>query len=756
MGKHPIIANGEIYAEPLSKALGGGPKQMPRDYLDAKRRIINALDGLTQDIAAGKELFLDERIICVRLEPKFEAKSYMPSTLINEMSSGSSRIVGGRKYTILDDESGASAKLYFIRTTDSGINQLKTTLQNGNRDNVGQWQQEIRSIHTINLLEPNEKIMGFSDSWRSGTVEFVLHPLPSSTENEIAEFFKYSDIKISNARIKTYSDGITFISAFCTNENIQRIKRYNPLRAIHPMGSISITPIRNVVGSHCPAVYPSSFRPNINIGVFDGGADASLPLLNGYVTEIDGSSEPALPELIEHGSGVCSTILHGSLVGKSGTDILEPPCVCINCYRVLPIHDYRDYDLYEVIDFIETTVPSSQETKLYNLSIGPVGAIVDDSISRFTYALDKLAYDVPEGAENPLFVIAVGNDGELPPTFNRIQSPSDIVNGLGVGAYTYNVNGEKTPASYSCVGPGREGAKTKPDLLDFGGSLDHPFIVPSLDHTSLCATAGTSFAAPMVTGKIGKLMAMSNRVSPHMGRTLLIHNAEVDKSIRLNNQGFGFCTENTSDILECTDKNVTVMYSGIILPTQFLSLPIFAPHINEMHGKVSISWTVSVVVAPYSNDPDAYTNNCLEDVFTPHSMIFNFTKRGAATQRINLLDETKIPLVKQLIDSGYKQSSVPVSHPAKRRWDEDDLRSVDLKWDTMIHKDITMRSSSLFNPTLTLHALGRNGFDTERIRYNVVITIKAPRYEGSLYDAILQTYQNLTPIEIRNISRLTV
>lgn len=62
----------------------------------------------------------------------------------------------------------------------------------------------------------------------------------------------------------------------------------------------------------------------------------------------------------------------------------------------------------------------------------------------------------------------------------------------------------------------------------------------------------------------------------------------------------------------------------------------------------------------------------------------------------------------------------------------------------------------LFNPTLTLHALGRNGFDTERIRYNVVITIKAPRYKGSLYDAILQTYQNLTPIEIRNINRLTV
>lgn len=756
MGKHPIIANGEINAEPVSKALGGGPKQMPRGYFEAKQRIINALDVLTQDIAEGEEVFLDERIICIRLEPKFEAKSYIPSALINAMSSGSSKIVGGRKYTVYGDERELSAKLYFVRTTDSGINQLKATLQNGDRDNVEQWQQQIRSIHTINLLKPDEKIMGFADDWQAGTVEFVLHPLPSSTEDEISAFFIHSGINADNARIKTYDDGITFISASCTSENVQRVKEYNPLRAVHPMGSISVTPMRNVAGSLCPSVHPSSAKPDIHIGVFDGGADDSHPLLNGYVTAVDGSTEPAMHELLEHGTGVCSTILYGNLAGKKGSDVLDPPCVSVVCYRVLPIHDYHDYDLYEVIDFIENVVPNSQETKLYNLSIGPVGAIVDDSISRFTYALDKLAYEVPDGIENPLFVVAVGNDGELPPTFNRIQSPSDIVNGLGVGAYTYDANGKKAPTSYSCVGPGREGAKTKPDLLDFGGSLDHPFIVPSLDHTSLCATAGTSFSAPMVTGKIGKLMAMSTCVSPHMGRTLLIHNAEIDNSIPKDNQGFGFCAENVSDILECTDKHVTIMYSGIILPSQFLSLPIFAPRINEMHGNVSITWTVSVVVAPYANDPDAYTNNCLEDVFAPHSMTFNFTKSGMAPQKINLLDDAKIPLVRNLIDSGYKQSSVPVSHPAKRVWDEDDLRAVDLKWDTIIHKGVSMRSSSLFNPTLTLHALGRNGFETEKIRYNVVVSIDAPRYEGSLYDSILQTYQNLTPIEIRNINRLIV
>ena len=36
---------------------------MPRGYFEAKQRIINALDVLTQDIAEGEEVFLDERII---------------------------------------------------------------------------------------------------------------------------------------------------------------------------------------------------------------------------------------------------------------------------------------------------------------------------------------------------------------------------------------------------------------------------------------------------------------------------------------------------------------------------------------------------------------------------------------------------------------------------------------------------------------------------------------------------------------------
>jgi len=754
--KHPIIAHGELYAEPVSKPLGGGKKEMPREYTEAKQRVINDLEILTESIADSNEVFMNEKIICIRLEPKFEAKSYMPTSLIDAMSDGNTQIVGGRKYTIPDNESEVLAKLYFIRTTDSGINQLKTTLQEGTRDHVEYWKNQIQSIYAIDLLKSDEKVMGFYDDWKDGTVEFVLHPLPSCTNDEVHEFLSLCDINKDDAHIKTYEDGITFISASCTAEVIRKAKEFNPLRAVHPLGSVNIKPIRCIAGSSCPTVLSVNQKPAVRIGVFDGGADDSIPLLKGYVTAIDGTAEPAMPELLEHGSGVCSAILHGNLAGKVSTDVLEAPCVAIDCYRVMPLKDDCDYDLYEIIDLIESVVPGAVNTRLFNLSFGPAGAIIDDSISRFTYALDKLAYEVPDGGDNPLFVVAAGNDGDLPPIFNRIQAPSDIVNGLGIGAYTYDVSNRKIRAEYSCVGPGREGGKTKPDLLEFGGSIDRPFVIPSLDHKSLAATAGTSFASPLITGKIGKLMAMSDSISPHLGRVLLIHNASIDPIIPKIYQGFGFCSENISDILECSDSRVTIMYNGIIFPTQFLSLPIFAPRINEMSGNVSISWTVAVVVDPYSNDPDAYTNNCVEDVFSPHSMVYNFYKRGKGQKTINILDESNIPLVKRLLNDGYRQSATPVSHAAKKVWDEEDLRATDLKWDTVIHKNVSMRSRSLFNPTLTLHAIGRNGFEAKGIKYFVAITVDAPKYKGSLYDAVLQTYQNLTPIEIRNIYRLTV
>ena len=90
----------------------------------------------------------------------------------------------------------------------------------------------------------------------------------------------------------------------------------------------------------------------------------------------------------------------------------------------------------------------------------------------------------------------------------------------------------------------------------------------------------------------------------------------------------------------------------------------------------------------------------------------------------------------------------------KKNFAEADLRNKDFKWDTIIRKEQTMRCSSLLNPFISLHAIGRDEFEHEKIRYFVVITVDVPKFRGSLYDNIIQKYNNLTPIQIQNVNRV--
>lgn len=758
--KHPIIAHGELYVEPITKKGGGGDKKIPHEYAIAKQRIISDIDRIFNVINEKREIFLEEKIICVRMEPKFEAKSYVPTQLLTDDSMS---FVGGRKYTFTDESLGEqAAKLYFIKTDESGIHKIKETLSHGTKDRVEAWRDQLGSIHSMDLLLPEEKIMGFPAEWENGTVEIVLHPMQNEHQQMLSLFYSTSEIPIENTRVKTYEDGLTFISAKCGREEIEKLKRLNPLRAIHPLGHVGITPVRMLSGGAAPQLIQSDKKSMITVGVFDGGADDSLPLLKGYVNAVDCVSTTPKADYLSHGNAVCGVVLHGNLAGKGKLDTIPTPCVSVECFRVLPIHDQHDFELYEAIDAIENIVGSRSDIKLYNLSFGPIGAIVDDSINRFTYVLDRLTYEVPENEINPLFCVAVGNDGELMEPLNRIQSPSDLVNGLGIGSYTYNTDGTKTRASYSCIGNGREGAKIKPDFLEFGGSMDRPFVLVGSQANTLAMSAGTSFASPLSVNKIGRLMAQSENVIPHIGRTLLIHNSSVDEILSQEEQGHGYCHEDAADILLCDDKKVTILYAGTLEPSQTVHLPIFSPKINAVKGMVNISWTITTIVAPYVNDPDAYTNNCIEDVFVPHDMTFNFykkdprTRKITSTKKLNLFKPEDVNKAKVLIDEGYSRSDFPASHSTKHSWNESDLRATEFKWDTVIKKKQRMRGSSLLNPALTLHAIDRNGFTADNIQYYAAITIEAPKYVGSLYDTVLQTYQNLAPIEIRNVNRIMI
>ena len=600
--------------------------------------------------------------------------------------------------------------------------------------------------------------MGFSDSWEEGIVEVVIHPLGEDGGKVVDGFFDVVKIKKSDAVVRTYDDGLTFVCMHMDRESMALAQKYNPLRSIKPMRDDWEEQIRvSSMVAPAPKLPDTIMKSSIKVGVFDGGVQSGTKLLDPYVDNYDMVRAEPTEASLDHGANVCGAVLYGmGLAGKMETDTVDNPVVSVESFRVFPAaktdNPEADYQMYTTIDIIEKVVTERPDIRVYNLSFGPKGAIIDDEINRFTYVCDRLSYAVDDGEINPLFCIAAGNDGTLESPFNRVQSPADMVNGLAVGAYTLSPLNDKYRAPYSCVGPGREGAKIKPDILEFGGYTDRPFISTKSGNL-IMGTAGTSLAAPVVAGKIGRLMAASDQIVPHLGRALLIHSAESQGLEGTVENGFGFCSDGVEDILNCSDNKVTILYEGEITSSATVKLPIFAPGISEIHGNADIKWTICTVVNPNINDPDAYTNNCIEDTFYPNDMRFPF-RNGTTEKKLNLLKDADIVVARELIKEGYIKSELPVSKPAKKHFAEADLRNSDFKWDTIIRKDVRMRCSSLLNPFISLHAIGRDENEHEKIKYFVVITIDIPNFKGSLYDQILQTYDNLLPIQIQNVNRI--
>lgn len=771
----PIIAHGESYIQAIVRPNSGGPKKRPHTYEEARENILRDINSIFTAIDKDPELYLDEKVICVRMEPKFDAKSYTPSAMLR--ASESMEIVGGRRYKLEpkepdisscesiasieprpneDDTEPRDAKLYFVRTTSQGIRDFRNTLENGSNDEVVAWRNEVMSIHSFDLLEPKEKIQGFDESWESGPVEVVLHPFGSDRDKAVEMFCSVAAIDLKDVEVRSYANGVTFIAVRLTKEAAQRVSRMNPLRTMHPLGRVNIEPMRKGFTAPAPQVQAGSALPLVRVGVFDGGCNPTVPLLSGFVTAHDCVPSPTVQDYIDHGGAVCGAILHGELSGKNANDVLPLPKVGVDCFRVLPATDPNDFELYEAIDAIEQIVPSHPEINLYNISFGPTGPILDDDISRFTYSLDTLASDTDENHEGPLFTIAVGNDGEMPEPFNRVQSPADLVNGLSVGAYAYNSAGERVRASYSCIGPGREGAKIKPDLLEFGGDLNKPFIVADMGGNLLTATAGTSFASPLVVHKLSKMLAQSEDITPHMARMLMLHYADHGDSQSQEEYGFGISPESAHDCLCCEENSVTSLYQGTLRPTELVSLPIFAPSIGEASGLVTVRWTIVAICSVDPNDTDEYTASCIQDTFVPHEMKYSFHKEGAGSKTLDLSIPGNAVEAAALLNQGYKKSCLPTSVSATPYWEESDLRANDFKWDTVISKHKRMRSSSLLQPSLTLQSIFRTNNNPDALtKFYAAVTVDAPGYPGSLYTSTLQQYQSLTPIRLRIQSRLT-
>lgn len=720
MIKMPILTKGKEMAEVITKKIFPGDKTVfPRNYEVAKKEIIIDLNKIEENISKEEDIFEEEFVITVRMFHQYIAKSYAPE----QLESKRSEIVGARNFINKNEE---ISKLYFLKTTFEELRNLKKKLNSLKVSK--EFQNTIMRVEKIDLLTSEEKVLGFEKEWTKGRVEIVLHPT-AETQNLIK---KLKDNLVNDFLIKRYENGPTFISVKIDLNELQILSKYNIIRTIHPLRSINLPVFRNEHSFYIPKKNFNFFPPKTKIGIFDGGVNEKCELLKGLVNQIECVEDIENTEDIFHGTIVSSAALYGSL-DLNKKEITECPKVGIEHFRVFPIKNL-DYDLYEIIDIVEKIVPEYKNIKVYNISFGPPGPILDDSISRFTYSLDKLAYE-----EDVLFTVAVGNDGQN--ILNRIQAPSDLVNGLGVGAYTYDETGLKR-APYSCIGEGREGSKVKPDLLAFGGCNNHPFYGISSTGNGSELVAGTSFASPIVAGLAGKMLSMSEDLTPQTIKSLLILNSIGPKS---KENGFGFIEKNEEEILNCSEKEVVILYNGKIEPKKYIKLKIPYPKI-EYKGNVKIEFVISMATPINPYDTDGYTSNCIEDTFYPHKDKYEFFK-GKTKKTINIEDNKE--LIEELLQNGFTKPKFPKSRSGEMYKTEKERRQ-EFKWDTVVKREFSLKGNSLKNPFIILHAMERNIKENNQpIIYALSVKIKVKKYSGNLYSDIRTQYPNLLPLRVK-------
>ena len=436
--KRPILAKGEEYIT-IYKEHNGFPTKDNRPSFDvARNRLRGEIDSIIEKIdETNQEYLMEDIVLTMKIDIDYSAKTYHPSSLIAKINAED---IGSKKWTkkekVKDKEKIKIGKEIFIKINKNNLQEFARNLQSENYFNKIQ-KDNIRSIEELYFDDHEELIRNFKQNWNQGQVEFVLHPFGNKSNNVKEEFFKLLQKyggDINKVKFKQYDSGITFVSAILNKKILKEIIKFNPIRTVHPIEFRQLPTIRSLgYQFQLPKPPKEKATSSISLGIFDGGINDNNPYFSGFVEEYNLVTTQKEENSVSHGSGVAGAALWGNLAKYNSNDILPIPKINVKSFRVLPLNDSMDIDLYEAIDLIEEEVPKHQDIKVYNLSFGPYGPIEDDCISRFTYALDRLSKD-----GDKLFVVAVGNDGELPDELGRIQSPADGVNCLGVGAYTKN------------------------------------------------------------------------------------------------------------------------------------------------------------------------------------------------------------------------------------------------------------------------------------------------------------------------------
>lgn len=734
--KNYLLGYGERLAERLDPPKTNPSKKNPYTFAEAKTRLGSRLSAVTEDVDLLPDGACphDEAVAVMTLHPAYLAKSYFPTELLNVVGL---EAIGSRTQKIIPDK---GAKLLRQKKDDNGKKERPEPVSSptaeifiaGRRDRFRTWAAQLNNwseqrqgaaelvrIENVYLAPPENRLRLVQSDSDAPLLEVVLHASADYVIEGFRDYMRTLDIRINLDR-RFQVDGLCFLAARVPRDRHVEMAKYSFLRVARQMPKLRqlrpATPVRSFNVSGFPLSLPKKgpINADLRVAIFDGGIPSGTNLDRWVNRKKASKIEAADPDSQGHGLGVTSAVLFGQI--EDG-EPLPQPFTKVDHYRVIDENTQDpEGNYYDVLERI-TTVLSQNQYDFVNLSLGPEVAFDDNEVHLWTLKLDQLF------ANGKTFVtVAAGNTGEddLVSGVARIQSPSDAVNVVGVGACD-SLGKKWKRAPYSSLGPGRTPGIMKPDLLAFGGSRREPFWILDSTPGQAVPIAGTSFASPLaLRTALGIRTYLGSIVQPIALKALLVHHSE-DAGHHCHEVGWGRIPGQIEELITCGPGKVHVLYQGTLEAGKYLRARIPVPSV-AMDGKVEISATFCYATETDPQDTVTYTRAGLEIKFRP-----NKSKRTPQNGKIPTHPDT-VPF--------FQQKSLYSS--------EEELRRDAHQWETSLKRTRAFLGSSLNDPVFDIHYNARKGGSLYKgakpIPYALVVTVYAKNVPD-LYDKVSQRYR---------------
>lgn len=604
------------------KNIGGGKNKFFCEVnQELQTKIINEFDGLLDyyaDVFEESELIPAVGKIVVKNEAV--AKSHKPNSLCRECE-----IIG----------SGSLGEI-FIKVTKSSIEKTKelvsklpskefeanmTTIEKivpiYSEDKISDSLYFIEKNSRFDEIKKDIKIKLFDfndDLYDSQIMHYVLSKLSDLGLSETSEVITYGNrIKYLKVEASSFNDVI-------------EISKINGVKSVDffPNYSLSINNEYNVGDDF---ILPSieEVESEIIVGIIDSGISEENENLNKYVI----SREEYVPKKYQnrsHGTFVASTIQYGNIL--NGIETSNNRRFKFVDIVAIPNSDkeYGDTDTLNEIDLMSIIEESMKKysgyVKIWNLSLG-TSKICTDSMSDLA-----IFFDYIQDEYGVQFIVACGNYDELPqrtwpPTndlgeSDRVTSPADSVRSISVGSLAYyesenSIVKSNQPSSFSRRGPGANFI-VKPDVVDYGGNWclngDSNVYMKGLDESGrITSNIGTSFSAPRISQKIASVYEDMIEKDLFLAKALIIHSARlnakelIDDNDLKNYYGFGMPSVDSSDILNCSKNEVTLIFKQKIKKGSHLEMIDFPfPKSLVENGKYKGEICMTLLYAPPLDD----------------------------------------------------------------------------------------------------------------------------------------------------------